>query len=83
MPPWQQQVQYLIGQPVGISLINGQGVSGVLCNVDHRQRVVYIMTYLYQSQYATKHYRFDEIQDITPFPGCYAPSPHPQPGPFY
>jgi hypothetical protein len=32
MAPWQQKVGYLVGQPVGISFINGQGTSGILCN---------------------------------------------------
>lgn len=66
--PWQTDLPYLMNQPVGISLRNGQGVSGVLCGVD--QNTVYLLEYLYQTQFATKHYPFREIQNITPFPRC-------------
>ncbi len=75
---WQQKAMYLIGQPVGVSLMNGQGVSGVLCSIENGQ--VYIMEYLYQSQFATKHYAFHEIRDINAFPGCY---PAGSMGPLY
>lgn len=27
---WLQNLQYLIGRPVGVSLMNGQGISGIL-----------------------------------------------------
>jgi small nuclear ribonucleoprotein (snRNP)-like protein len=66
--PWQTDLPYLMNQPVGISLVNGQGVSGVLCGVD--QNNVYLLEYLYQTQFATKHYSFQEIQNISPFPRC-------------
>jgi len=79
MPPWLQRATRLIGQPVGVSLMNGQGVSGVLCSISNGE--VYIMEYLYHTQFATKHYSFDEIQDIRPYPGCAMPGP--PPGPFY
>jgi hypothetical protein len=79
MPPWLQQAAYLIGRPVGISLADGRGVSGILCNIDYTQRLVYVLEYLYASQYATKHYQFDEIQGVTSFPGC-SPQPTPPPG---
>ncbi|TVY09021.1 hypothetical protein FPZ49_15650 [Paenibacillus cremeus] len=59
----------LRGTPVGISLKNGQGVSGILCSVHSGQ--VYVMQYLYQSQFATFHYSFNDIRDIIPFPPCY------------
>lgn len=76
MPPWYQRAINLIGQPVGISLVDGTGVSGVLCKIERGQ--IYIMQYLYQTQYATMHYRFDQIQNVTPYPGC-----SPQPGPYF
>ncbi len=66
--PWRTNLPYLINQPVGVSLTNGQGVSGVLCSVEHG--TVYLLEYLYQTQYATKQYPFNQIQNITPFPGC-------------
>ena len=66
--PWQSDLPRLMNQPVGFSLRNGQGVSGVLCDVSNG--TVYLMEYLYHTQYATKHYSFDEIQNITPFPSC-------------
>ena len=69
--PWQLRLPFLINKPVGVSLINGQGVSGVLCSVSGGQ--IFLLEYLYQSQFATKHYSFNEIQDITPFPPCYSP----------
>ncbi|WP_284238899.1 hypothetical protein [Paenibacillus glycanilyticus] len=64
----QQKAMMLIGRPVGISLRNGQGVSGVICTVQGNE--VYIMQYMYQSQFATHHYNFNMIADITPFPPC-------------
>ncbi|TCL73178.1 hypothetical protein EDC14_100540 [Hydrogenispora ethanolica] len=66
--PWQSDLPYLMNRPVGVSLTSGQGVSGVLCDVVDDQ--IYLMEYLYQTQYATKHYSFQEIQNITPFPSC-------------
>ncbi|MDM5188908.1 hypothetical protein QUF99_16755 [Bacillus sp. DX4.1] len=71
--PWQQKVQYLIGQPVGVSLVNGQGTSGVLCNVYGGH--IYLYEYLYQSQFAMKHYDFRKIQDIHAFPNCHSQHP--------
>jgi|GEM_PF-671471 len=65
---WQKKLKSLINKPVGVSLRNGQGVSGVLCNVSNRG--IYLLEYLYQTQFATKHYRFDQIQDINLFPKC-------------
>ncbi len=67
--PWQMKLQYLINKPVGVSLVNGQGVSGVLCDVSEEE--IYLVEYLYQTQFATKHYPFHQIQDINPFPICY------------
>ena len=71
--PWQQKLPYLIHKPVGVSLKNGQGVSGILCSVDNGQ--IYILVYLYHTQFATKHYLFSEVQDILPFPDCYSGGP--------
>lgn len=66
--PWQYKLPYLMYKPVGVSLANGQGVSGILCSVANGQ--IYLLEYLYHTQFATKHYSFDEIQDVLPFPGC-------------
>ena len=51
--PWHNY-NNLINQPVGVSLTNGQGVSGILCRVTNRE--IYLLVYLYQSQFATKHF---------------------------
>jgi len=59
---------YLINQPVGVSLTNGQGVSGILCRVTNRE--IHLLVYLYHSQFATKRYPFNQIQDIYRFPKC-------------
>jgi len=67
--PWHQMLPFLINQPVGVSLVNGQGVSGVLCSFNSRG--IYLMEYLYQSQFATKNYLYNQIQNITPFPRCH------------
>jgi hypothetical protein len=74
MSPIHQKAVSLIGRTVGISLRNGQGVSGVLCSV--RDRQLFVMQYLYQSQFATFHYDLSNVADINPFPRC-------QPGPLY
>jgi hypothetical protein len=66
--PWQQKISYLIGQPVGISLTNGQGTSGVLCGTSGEKLLV--IEYMYQSQFALKQYDFYMIQDINAFPPC-------------
>ena len=71
--PWKQKLPFLKHRPVGVSLTNGQGVSGVLCGSDNEN--IYLLEYLYQSQFATKHYPFDQIQDIIQFPGCYSHGP--------
>ena len=59
------KIQYLIGRPIGISFINGQGTSGVLCSAHDGQ--LYVYEYLYQAQFAMKHYDFRHIQDIHAF----------------
>jgi len=68
---WYSKAQGLIGQPVGVSLVNGQGVTGVLCSITGGNLVV--QEYLYQSQFATKQYPLNTIQDVNPFPGCSIP----------
>ncbi|MDQ6419629.1 hypothetical protein RB620_09315 [Paenibacillus sp. LHD-117] len=73
--PWYQKALMLVGQPVGVSLKNGQGVSGVLCSLDNN--TVVLTEYMYQSQFASKHYPFSAIQDINGYPGCSTS------GPFY
>jgi len=62
--PWQQSLPFLLQHPVGVSLVNGQGVSGVLCGFDNQQ--IYLMEYLYQSQFATKHCSYDTIRNSRP-----------------
>lgn len=66
--PWHQKIGYLIGQPIGISFINGQGTSGVLCGTSNGKLLV--IEYLYQAQFALKQYDFQMIQDINGFPPC-------------
>lgn len=63
-----QKARSLIGRPAGISLRNGTGVAGVICQVHGGE--VYVMQYLYQKQFATFHYPFNQIQDINPYPNC-------------
>ncbi|MEC2708716.1 hypothetical protein P9Z39_24020 [Bacillus thuringiensis] len=70
---WQQKIPYLIGRPTGISFINGQGTSGVLCSAHDGQ--LYVYEYLYQAQFAMKHYDYRQVQDIHAFPNC----PHQNP----
>lgn len=74
MLPWQTMLPYLRNQYVGVSLSNGQGVDGKLCSYDSNS--IYLLEYLYQQQFATKQYRYNEIQNITPYPSC-------QQGPLY
>ena len=69
--PWQPQWRFLVNQPVGVSLTDGQGVSGILCGISNGE--IYLLEYLYQAQFATKHYPFDQIQDIHQFPRCQNP----------
>lgn len=66
--PWQQKIRYLIGQPVGISLTNGQGTSGILCGISGTK--ILVIEYLYQAQFALKQYDIFMIQDINGFPPC-------------
>jgi hypothetical protein len=66
--PWQYMLPYLINQNVGVSLANGQGVAGKLCSYDGTS--IYLLEYLYQTQFALKHYLYSEIQNVTPYPSC-------------
>ncbi|EFM10342.1 conserved hypothetical protein [Paenibacillus curdlanolyticus YK9] len=71
MPPTvslQQKASMLIGRPVGLSMRNGTGVTGVLCAVQNGE--LFLLQYLYQSQFATFHYPFSQVADIMPFPPC-------------
>ncbi|GFZ98537.1 hypothetical protein GCM10008018_50920 [Paenibacillus marchantiophytorum] len=61
-----------IGSPVGVSLKDGTGTSGILCSIQGGS--IYVIEYLYHTQFATKHYRFEQIQDILPFPQCPKPT---------
>ncbi|MGI8316989.1 hypothetical protein [Halobacillus mangrovi] len=65
---WQQKIQYFIGQPVGVSFVNGQGTSGILCGVSDGKLLV--IEYLYQAQFALKQYDIYSIQDVHGFPLC-------------
>ncbi|SCX91992.1 hypothetical protein [Alkaliphilus peptidifermentans] len=71
--PWQTTMQYLINQPVGVSLTDGTGVSGILCTITHNE--IYLLEYLYHTQFALKHYPLYRIRDVLPFPSCNAPTP--------
>jgi hypothetical protein len=66
--PWQQKIQYLVGQPIGVSFVNGQGTSGILCGASDGKLLV--IEYLYQSQFALKQYDIYTIQDLHRFPPC-------------
>ncbi|MEK4029171.1 MULTISPECIES: hypothetical protein [Bacillaceae] len=66
--PWQDKASELIGQPVGVSLSNGRGVSGILCSVSGGK--VSVIEYLYKSQFALKQYDYRSVQDINGFPPC-------------
>jgi len=64
----QQKASLLIGRPVGLSMRNGTGVSGILCAVQGGE--LYVLQYMYQTQFATFHYPLNQIADILPFPPC-------------
>ncbi|MFD1021078.1 hypothetical protein [Thalassobacillus hwangdonensis] len=69
--PWQQKVTFLLGQPIGVSFVNGTGTTGVLCGISEGKLLV--MEYLYQAQFALKQYDVYTIQDINGFPRCPRP----------
>ena len=58
--PWQTTIQYLINQPVGVSLADGTGVSGILCSINHKE--IYLLEYLYHTQFVLKHYPLNLIR---------------------
>ncbi|KHF39147.1 hypothetical protein [Halalkalibacter okhensis] len=66
---WQRKISHLMGQPIGVSFTNGQGASGILCDANGGQ--LYLMEYMYHSQFALKHYDYQMIQDINGFPPCH------------
>lgn len=66
--PWQLKAASLIGSPVGVSMQNGTGTSGILCGMENGE--VLLMEYLYHTQFALKHYPAYTIADINPFPSC-------------
>jgi hypothetical protein len=68
MLPWRAMIPFLVNQNVGVSLTNGQGVAGKLCSYDSNS--IYLLQYLYQQQFATMHYTYGEIQNVTPYPSC-------------
>ncbi|WP_376768164.1 hypothetical protein [Paenibacillus alginolyticus] len=41
--------------------MDGTGVSGILCNIQGGS--IYLIEYLYHTQFATKHYAFNQIRD--------------------
>ncbi len=65
---WQQNIWGMIGNPVGVSLKNGKGTSGVLCDI--KNDVLYLIEYMYQDKFAMKQYGFDKISDVMNFPPC-------------
>ncbi len=70
------------GQPVGISLMNGQGASGQFCGVKDDQ--IQIIEYMYQDNFALKQYPLHAVRDVLPFPRCNSiPRPQPRPRPVY
>lgn len=66
--PFDFNLIYMINQPVGVSLIDGRGASGILCNVTERE--IYLLEYLYHTQFALKHYPLNIVQAVYPFPPC-------------
>ncbi|RKN84831.1 hypothetical protein D7M11_12355 [Paenibacillus ginsengarvi] len=67
-PPLVLKARSFLGLPVGISLKSGQGVAGILCQVQSGE--IFVLQYLYHAQFATFHYPFQDIQDIHAFPKC-------------
>lgn len=65
---WRFFLFRLIGRPVGISFRDGSGTSGVLCQI--RDNTLYVIEYMYQTQFATKQYPISTINNVRPFPSC-------------
>ncbi|MDF2923453.1 MAG: hypothetical protein K0R57_2367 [Paenibacillaceae bacterium] len=66
--PWQEKAISLMGSPIGVSFMNGQGTSGVLCGLENGE--LFVMEYLYHAQFAMKHYPVSSIEDVHAFPAC-------------
>lgn len=66
--PEQLNITDSIGQPIGITFLNGQGTSGVLC--DAKDNTLFVIEYLYQTQFAMKQYPYSSIQNVYSFPNC-------------
>ncbi|MEK8130390.1 hypothetical protein WMW72_21005 [Paenibacillus filicis] len=64
----EEKARGLVGQPVGLAMANGQGVSGIICGVQGGE--VYVLQYLYARQFATFHYPLRDIRDLYPYPSC-------------
>ena len=68
----------LVGRPVGVSLISGQGTSGVFCGVQRDE--ILLLEYMYQDSFALKHYPLTSVRNMLPFPPCHEiPRPGPRP----
>ncbi|WP_409344785.1 hypothetical protein [Paenibacillus sp. MBLB4367] len=57
-----------IGKPVGVALVNGQGVAGVLCDI--RNGEIFLLQFLNGTQFATFHFPLRRVRTITRFPSC-------------
>ncbi|WP_078395822.1 hypothetical protein [Shouchella patagoniensis] len=66
---WQTKINYLLGHLIGVSFFDGRGTSAVLCYTQIGE--LFLMEYLYHKQFALKHYEFQLIQEIPPFPASY------------
>ncbi len=71
----------LTGSPVGVSLINGQGTSGIFCGVQNND--IMLIEYLYQDNFALKHYPVTSVRNIMPFPPCSRTQPANRAGRLY
>ncbi len=71
----QWMLPMLINEHVGIALVNGESTTGKLCRFDSRG--IYLMEYLYQTEYRVRRYLYGQIQNMTPYPSC-----HPIPVPY-
>lgn len=67
--PWKLKAASMIGSPVGVSLVTGEGASGILCGLENGE--LFLMEY--NTQFAVKQYPLESVQDVNVFP-AYAPS---------
>ena len=58
----------LIGKPVGVALVNGQGVAGILCDI--RNGEIFLLQFLFGTQFATFRFPLRQVRTITRFPSC-------------